>query len=940
VTPDDSRRAWDLFEQVLELDEDQRAVVLDGACAGDPLLREEVIRLLEADHEAASDSFLVGRAIEDAAQLIPDRGEWRAALLPGMVLGVYEITGSLGAGGMGEVYRARDLQLDREVAIKVLSAALAGDSHYMNRFRHEAQILASLNHPNIATVYGLEQSALVMELVEGSGLHGPLPLEAAIPIARQIAIGLEAAHEHGIVHRDLKPANIRITPTGTVKLLDFGLAKSSGTPERRADSSSDPTHISPAMTQAGMVLGTAAYMAPEQALGQATDKRADIWAFGVVFYELLSGRQLFSRKTTAETLAAVVDGNPDLGNLPANTPSHIRYLLGRCLCKDPNTRLRDIGEARVILDQGVEPAVAPPRRRSIGWLVAAALLFGAIGVAIFSQRHPVEEAPRFRLAVAPPGDTGFSLTSLPAVSPNGRYLAFSARANNRPQLWVRDLDAPQARPLAGTEGAYDPFWSPDNRFIAFFVPGRLKKIDTGGGPALTICDVPYGRGGSWNQGDVIVFAPSFGDSLFRVPAAGGTPEPVTKLDPSAGETSHRFPWFLPDGRHFLFTARNGSPERTAIYLGDLETRTRHVLFTASSNAVYAQPGYLLFVRERALMAQKFDAIGLKTAGGAFPVAEQVDYLPGSVQGQFSVSQTGVLAYYSGGSALESQLTWFDRTGKPLETLGPPAVMQAAALSPDEKTSAVDRLDPTLGTYDLWLYDLVHHRDSRFTFDSGNDTFPVWLRDGSQVLFSSDRNGRFGLYRKSAIGGRKEELLYEMEGVTVPTDASMKGLVLFTNTVALSGNDIWSLSLEAGSKAAPVLKGRFSESHGRLSRDGRWLAYESSESGSPNVFVESFPGGDGQWQISTAGGTRPVWSRSGKELFYVAPDGKIVASEVKSGEGFPHGPPTPLFGVRMSPTAPFDVSGDGKRFLILNGVEPDVTTPITLVVNWYTSRSKP
>jgi eukaryotic-like serine/threonine-protein kinase len=960
MNPADHQRAGELFEQLRNLRESERAAALDAACAGHPGLREQVRRLLQADRDAAAGSFLERRAIEDAARLLASDDSDPAAsgtaignsrqgtLLPGTRLGPYEITALLGAGGMGEVYRARDNNLDRDVAIKVLPAALAGDAQYMARFEREAKVLASLSHPNIATVYGIEQGALVMELVEGEDLRGPLPLEEAIPVARQIAAGLEAAHERGVVHRDLKPANIRITPSGVVKLLDFGLAKSAAeftTPGAGASTGVSPLPA-PAMTEGGMILGTAAYMSPEQARGKPVDKRADIWAFGVVLYELLTGRQLFGGgETAADTLASVVKDTPDFDKLPANVPSHIRRLLGRCLRKDSNSRLRDIGEPRVLLDEPAEASagsqfpVSASRRIWLPWVAAAVAAIAAAAFAALWLRHPADQARTLRLTVPPPEKASFSAISLPAISPDGRHLAFAAGSEGKPQLWIRDLDTLAARPLPDTDGAVDPFWSPDSRFVAFFVPGKLKKVDVGGGPALTVCNAADGRGGSWNQNDVIVFTPSFGAPLFRVPAGGGTATPLTTLEEAAGETSHRFPWFLPYGRHFLFTARNEDPEKTAVYVGDLGSKDRRLLFPAASNAVYSAPGFLLFMRERTVMAQAFDAAGLRTTGQPFPVAEQVDYLPGSIQGQFAASQTGVLAYYSGGGSLRSQLTWLDRGGTPLGKVGPAGTMQAPAISPDARTVAVDRLDAPLGTYDLWLHDLTRGTDSRFTFDPGNDMFPVWSPDGGRILFSSNRRGKYGLYQKAATGGGKEELLYETAGVTLPTDWPGERFAIFLNTAPKTGNDLWVLPLSGDRKAFPFLRTEFSESRGKLSPDGRWLAYETNETGVPAVYVQTFPGREGKWQVSAESGTRPVWRRDGKELFYISGDNKMMAVDVNSDVEFGHGVPKALFEVRTARTALYDVTRDGKRLLMLNPAEPEANAQMTVAINWQGGSKK-
>jgi eukaryotic-like serine/threonine-protein kinase len=864
-------------------------------------------------------------------------------LSSGDKLGPYEIVAPLGAGGMGEVYRARDRNLNRDVAIKVLPAAFANDTQYMARFEREAQVLASLNHPNIATVYGIEQGALVMELVEGADLRGPLPLDEAILIARQIAVGLEAAHERGIVHRDLKPANIKITPASVVKILDFGLAKTAGdfaaTATARANPTMSPT-MSLAMTQAGMILGTAAYMSPEQARGKPVDKRADIWAFGVVFYELLTGRQLFGGgETVTDTLASVVKDAPNLKTLPSGTPPYIRVLLERCLRKDVNTRLRDIGEARIALENpspetAGQAAAVPAAPRRLPWILAAVFALTTLASVVLWLRRPAEEARTLRLSVLPPEKSSFVENSLPAVSPDGRHLAFAAGSENKPQLWIRDLQTLEARPLPGTDGGFDPFWSPDSRSVAFFTVGKLETVAIGGGPAVTLCDAPNGRGGSWNQNDVIVFTPAFGNPLSRIPAAGGTVTPVTALDQAAGETSHRFPWFLPDGRHFLYTARNANPDKTVIYVGDLESKERRLLFAASSNVVYTLPGYLLFMRDRTVMAQAFDTAALRTTGDPFPAVEQVDYVQANIQAQFAVSQTGVLAYYAGGSVLNAQLNWVDRAGKPLGTVGPPGTMLSPSISPDGDTVAVDRLDVRTGTFDIWLHDLAHGADSRFTVDPAHDRSPIWSADSARIIFSSNRTGKYGLYQKSANGTAQEALLYESTDPIYPTDWSRDGrIALFECVSPRTGYDLWVLSLSGEPRPVPFLQTEFRERNARLSPDGRWVAYDSDETGGYEVYVQAFPGKEGKWPISSKSGTRPAWSRDGKELFYIAGDNKLMAVDVKGGVKFEHGVPKALFEARTPPDASFDVAPDGKRFLMVSALSHDANPPMTVVINW-------
>lgn len=865
------------------------------------------------------------------------------SLAIGSRLGPYEIVAPLGAGGMGEVYRARDSKLNRDVAIKVLPPAFAEDPERMARFEREAQVLAALNHPNIAQIYGIEQGALIMELVEGEDLHGPVPIETALDYARQIAAGLEAAHEKGIIHRDLKPANIKVTGNGTVKLLDFGLAKAGV--ESAAVTGQSPTQsptLSLAMTQAGVILGTAAYMSPEQARGKPVDKRADIWAFGVVLYEMLTGRLLFGGgETVTDTLASVVKEEPDWSALPGDTPPRVRRLLERCLRKDSKTRLQAIGEARIAIDEPEpEPSTAAvpasvPRRNWVPWAAAGAFALLALGLAVAWLRHPAEETQTFKVSVLPPEKGAFLPRSLPSVSPDGRHLAFAAAYEGKRQLWIRDLDALAARPIPGTDEAIEPFWSPDSRFVAFFADGKLKKVDITGGPALTLCDAAGagGRGGSWSKNDVIVFTPSVAAGLFRVPAAGGTATPLTAVDRAAGETSHRFPWFLPDGRHFLFTVR-AEQQKSAIYVGDLESKDRRQLVAAACNAAYSPPGFLLFLRERTLMAQPFDAAGLRTTGEPFPIAEEVDYIEGQIQAQFAVSQTGVLAFYAGGLANHSQLTWLDRGGKSLGTVGPPGNIREVAISPDGATVAMARMDPQMVTTDIWFHDLVHGTDSRFTFDHTTDEAPVWSPDGSRILFASIRTGKSGIYQKLVTGAGKEVLLCQTASLSIPTDWSRDGrFAIFENIDAHTRYDVWVLPLSGDRKPFPFLQTESRELNGKLSPDGRWLAYQSDETGRPEVYVQTFPGQEGKWQVSATGGTRPVWRRDGKELFFISADDRLMAVDVKSGVRFEHGVPKPLFEARTPSYATFDVSRDGKRFLMANLLDQGATQAMTVVINW-------
>ena len=635
-------------------------------------------------------------------------------LTAGTKLGPYEILSALGAGGMGEVYRARDTKLNRDVAIKVLPDLFANDPDRLARFKREAQVLASLNHPHIAAIYGLEDAdgmrALVLELVEGPTLadriaQGPIPLDEALPIARQIADALEAAHEQGIIHRDLKPANVKVTPEGKVKVLDFGLAKALGTgtaeaapyagdganvgrPFRGADAANSPTLTTPAATLAGVILGTAAYMSPEQARGKPVDRRADIWAFGCVLFEMLAGRQAFDTgETVSDAIAAILTREPDVTALPASTPAHIRTLLRRCLQKDPQKRLPHIGIARLEIDEGpadttalLQPAVAPRKgllsSAGLAWSVAAVLLLAATALAatMYVRRAP-DDSHVYRTTILLPAHLMGSPATRLALSPDGRRLAFVAPdPTGRPMLWVRPLDGLTAQPLPGTESGQAPFWSPNGRFIAFFAGGKLKKIDASGGPALTLCDATSATPGTWNRDDVILFTPTPGSPISRVAAAGGTPSPVTLIDTKAGEGRHAFPYFLPDGRHFLYLALNGGNAPLGVYAGLLDSTDRKRLLDGGANAMYAQ-GFLVFLREATLMAQAFDAARLELTGDPAPLAESVQIGNPTRTGTFAVSEAGVLVYQAGlldGSAarlVRPQRQAVECTGRPRQLCG-------------------------------------------------------------------------------------------------------------------------------------------------------------------------------------------------------------------------------------------------------------------------------
>jgi Tol biopolymer transport system component len=884
------------------------------------------------------------------------------ALSAGSRIGHYEVLHPLGAGGMGEVFRARDTRLDREVALKVLPDLFAADPERLARFHREARTLASLNHPHIAQLHGFEDDgttrALVMELVEGEDLaarirRGPVPLAEALAIARQIIAALDAAHEQGIVHRDLKPANIKIREDGTVKVLDFGLAKAL---EGRAldgaagrEPLDSPTVTSPAMTLQGVILGTAAYMAPEQAKGKVVDKRVDIWAFGCVLYEMLTGRRAFTGDNVTDTLASVLRADVDWTRVPGS----VVRLLKKCLEKDPRARLHDIGDAWDLIDEG-PPAAAPPSRRSWApWAVAAGLLLSTLALAVvhYGGRAALPASVRFQ--IQPPPQHGFDIYL--ALSPDGRRVAFTARDNTgNVTLWVRELDSLEARQLPGTDGAWSPFWSPDSNSLAFGVGRVLKRIDLAGGPARTLCeaDGPVGLG-TWNADGVIVFGTRAVGPLRRVPASGGVPVAVTKLE---GETFHSFPVFLPDGRRFVFFRGSSDRDRQGIYVGSIdltpEQQSTSRLLPADLGPVQFVSGdsgsRLLYLRGQTVMSQRFDAERVVLSGEPSQIVERVGST-GSF-GFFSAVRD-VLAYRTGPAAatVTGQLTWFDRKSRSLETSGPPTAYStqpgALALSPDAATVAV-AVAPTLRA-DLWLYDLARKISTRFTFLDVQDNFPVWSPDAARMVFGSNREGRFDLYVKDVRATSDEVLLLASPVNKTPTDWTRDGRLLFVANAFPTGPDIWVLPVDNPGAAMPLLASQFAESDGRLSPDGRWLAYVSNESGRNEVYLRSFTAGaDGRiavgatWQVSPAGGASPRWRADGRELFYrVANDAVMVVDVTVTDGAVRTGTPQPLF-TPAAGAINWDVTPDGQRILV---VAPITTAPsgdpISVVLNWQGRASR-
>jgi len=902
---------------------------------------------------------------------------------------------------MGEVYRARDSKLKRDVAIKVLPDAFARDPERLARFEREAEVLATLNHPNIAQIYGLEGQdgrdgralALVMEFVDGPTLaervaQSAIAVEDALPIARQIADALEAAHERGIVHRDLKPANIKLTADGQVKVLDFGLAKMRDgdvSDPRQANITASPTMMSPAMTGLGTVLGTAAYMSPEQAAAKPTDKRADIWSFGVILWEMLTGLRLFEAETVSHTLADVLRAPIDLTKLPATTPPAVHELIGRCLERDVKNRLRDIGEARVAIDRaraGQTSSVAPAPQR--GWRSAvvaasatAALAMtaaAAIGFVHFREQPPA--APLMQFQIQPPSllDGGMVL------SPDGRKLAFVALGpDNRRHLWLREMDGLTARMLPGTEFTVrGVFWSPDSQSIGFGVEagalGTLKRIDVNTGAIQTVCGYSGGfRGGAWNRDGIMVFGGgSFGVNagLMRVPQSGGDPTPVTSMDLSHGETNHVLPVFLPDGRRFLYFRASFTAETQGVYVASLDVpagqQSSSRLIAANAGLGFVANagsggGWVLFLRDGSLFAQAIDA-------SARPVGES-RLLSDSVgnngnYGWFSASQTGTLTHRAGAAGLPVELRWVDRQGKPLGTLSPGGDEAGGGLqiSPDGKRVIVTLADVRAGARGLsgtqaactWIAETNRGVFSRLTSEQdGTESSPAISPDG-HVIFSSTLNGAVGdLYRTDGTGiGRPEPLLVKSVTVKHPNHVSPDGrFLMFDDHSLQQRQDLWVLPLDgpagAARKPIPFLVTAADETFGQFSPDGKWVAYSSDESGRREVYVQGFApdhvpaAAIGKWPISTAGGDKPRWRHDGRELYYLSSDSKLMAVPIKSGpSSFEPGLAVPLFAARVTGFFPYDVAPDG-RFLLQVAADsaPGSVSPVTVVLNWQAALKK-
>jgi len=861
---------------------------------------------------------------------------------PAQRLGPYELIEQIGKGGMGEVWRARDPRLGRNVAIKISA------QQFSDRFEREARTIASLNHSNICHLYDVGPNYLVMELIEGPTLadrikEGPIALDEALQIAKQIADALETAHEKGIVHRDLKPANVKVKQDGSVKVLDFGLATS-------AVQNSSVTPDSPTMLSAvGMIIGTAAYMAPEQARGKVVDKRADIWAFGVVVYEMITGKRLFEGEDVVETLAAVVHKEPDLTAVPAN----VRRLLERCLAKDPNKRLRDISGVELLLEAS-QTATVPlaPITSRIAWIIAAAAIASAAAVSVVHYREAPAVSQTLRSTIPSPEGTVHSF----AISPDGRNLVIAVEANGKRQLWLRPMDGLQPQPMAFTEGAVYPFWSPDSHWVAFFADNKLKKIEVTGGAAQSICDATDPRGGTWNRDGVIVISP--GVRLSRVSSTGGVPVNLTE-----GRAEERHAYFLPDGQHFIYVVRNGPAGSNGLHVRSLDGRSDTRIVPDISSGVYAPAaagagyGQILFYRDATLMALPFNLRSLRSEGDPRPVVDQFALTTNVTYVPVSVSETGLLVYEA--SAADSiRLDWVDRSGNSLGAAGEPGKLHVPALSPDEKALAFERqFGGSAASYapatSIWIRDLIRGTETRVT-SGGTTGIPIWSPSGDRILFVSNSSGVADLFQKTIAGNEQPEALLRNEHMKLPTQWTRDGqYVVYNERDPKTHMDLWVLPMNgAAAQRKPVLflGSEFEEQQGQISPDDKWMAFISNRSGRFEVYIRPFPQPAGEWAVSVGGGYQPRWRADGKEIYWIGGDLKMMAASVKVNTtkvnaakvndrdkpSLEIGVPQPLFQTRIMQTSggvfDYDVTADGKRFLIADRIDAG-PTPLTLVTNW-------
>ena len=918
-------------------DPQKRTAVLAGA---DPELRREVEALLAREATGST------QTIVDAAA--------------GTQLGPYKIEAPIGAGGMGEVFRATDTRLHRTVAIKILPRDKVADADRQKRFLQEARAASALNHPNIVTLYDIASDNgidyLVMEYVPGKSLDkliAPkgLPLAEALNYAQQIANGLAAAHAAGIVHRDMKPGNVMVTAESQVKILDFGLAKLT---EHAPGAEGETRTQESALTEAGTVMGTVAYMSPEQASARPLDHRTDIFSLGVMLYEMLAGTRPFRGKSQVETMHAIIhDPAPPLSSVPPR----LQEILEKALEKDPRDRYQHAGDLaldlrRIERSSGAKsaphagpasPSGSRPRLPAwIPWTIAGLAVAGLVAVLAWPRPRTSSREP-VKFAFEPPGNlTLRGMIQDSAVSPDGRRIAVVLRDQlGATAIWVRPVDSQELRRIDGTDDSNSVFWSPDSQFLAFFAQGKLKKVALIGGPPQNICTTTPGLGIAWSPAGEIIFNPTNRAPLMRVSAAGGTPQPLTTLDSGRQENSHRWPSFLPDGRHFLFTARSSEKENTAIYAGSLDSKEIKRILTEQSNAVYVPPGYILFARDGSLMAQRFDAGRLELSGDAFPVAGNVAQETASANAYFSASADGSVIAYSEGNAAR-QLTWFDHDGTNLGTLGAKGSYTDPRFSPDGKLLALTIPDPESGNRDIWILELASGSLTRFTTNPANDWQPVWSPDGKYLAFASDRTPHSSIYRKAVNGDGEEELLVPggSTGGAFTTDWSHDGRLLAYELDTLDAKeDMWLLPLVGDRKPQPFLTTRFTENFVRFSPDSKTAAYVSNESGVMEVYVAGIDK-SGKQRVSSGSGIWPVWRPDGKELYFLS-QGSLAAAEVKQNAGsVSFGAPRTLFPTCEIAESRYDISPDGKRFLFSCPAEDTKKRSITVAIGWLEMLKNP
>jgi serine/threonine protein kinase len=882
-------------------------------------------------------------------------------LTSGTRLGPYEIQSQLGAGGMGEVYRARDTRLDRTVAIKVLVSHLSSSPELKQRMEREARAISALNHPNICHLYDIGSETgtdyLVMEFLEGETLadrlgKGALPLGEALRIAIAVAEALAFAHQHGIVHRDLKPGNIMLTKAGA-KLMDFGLAKSvaAGTVGSQASAPllsavntlTDASPITP-LTTVGTVIGTIQYMSPEQIEGKPADARSDLFALGAVLYEMLTGTRPFLGKSQISVASAILEHNPEpLSAVQPLTPASLEYVVNTCLAKNPDERfqnahdvalqLRWIAQRASSSSSAAQPGAQAHSRERIAWLVAAVLAVLLIGLAAWWRGSRAPETISYF-------DAPLSFEAQDVViAPNGHTVVISGHGESQRNnvLWIYEPGSQEAKPIPGTEGANFPFWSADGRSLGFFADGKLKRMDLAGGPVQALCDAPTGRGGTWNKDGVILFTPNglLGVGLYRIPASGGTPVQISSPDRSLNEDSHRWPFFLPDGVHYLYSAINlsGQQELQSIYMGALDSNEKRLVIRARGNAAYVDLGYLFFYRDRTLFAQRFDLKDFKLTGEPVPLFPDIGFAPRIAKAAFSASSSGLLVTQRAGES-ESQLVWYDRNGHEVGVATKPGVYGNIALSPNGRFIASDTTDPVSQNTDVYTFAIDTGEAKRLTFDPAIDSMPVWSPDGKRILFGNNHQPKFDLYLKNSDGSEEEKIIPQDGSDRFPNDWSRDGKYILYER----GADLWYATV-ADLRPAQFLKAVSTLKTARFSPDGKWVVYSSNESGKWEIYVTTFPDAHGKWQVSTAGGTQPRWRGDGKELFYLSPDDKLIAVPVKTGANFETGTPATLFQAYPRETVAatseqffYDVSQDGQKFLINTQLKSAIR-PMSVVQNW-------